>query len=122
VIGACVVLAAIVPRTLTPELTLALATFSVLLAPFVLPHMHERYFYAADVFTIVLAFYRPRWAFIALLVQLASLLSYWPFLFRHDAVPLALLALVETAAVVALAALVVRLARAAPPRTDPAPA
>jgi Gpi18-like mannosyltransferase len=100
------------PRRLTQDALVAMSTFSVLLAPYVLPHMHERYFYAADVMTIVLAFHRPRWAFIAVLVQSASLLSYWPFLFRHDALPLGVLAVVETVAVVALAALVLRLGRA----------
>jgi Gpi18-like mannosyltransferase len=49
--------------------------------PFVLPGMHERYFYLADVLTVVLAFYRPRLWFVPLLVQTASLLSYLPFLF-----------------------------------------
>jgi Gpi18-like mannosyltransferase len=112
VLGLATLAAARYPRRLDAEAILLLATFSVLLAPFLLPHMHERYFYAADVLTIVLAFYRPRWAFVAVLVQLASLLSYWPFLFRHDAVPLAVLALVETAALVSLCVLAVRLVRA----------
>jgi Gpi18-like mannosyltransferase len=111
VLGLATLAAARYPRTLTPEALVAMATFSVLLAPFVLPHMHERYFFAADVLTIVLAFHRPRWAFVAVLVQLASLLAYWPFLFRHDALPLAVLAVAMTAAVVGLATLVVRLTR-----------
>ncbi len=107
VLGAATLAAARYPRSLTPDALIAMATFSVLFAPFVLPHMHERYFFAADVLTIVLAFFRPRWAFVAVLVQLTSLLSYWPFLFRHDVVPLKALALVETIAVVCLAALLV---------------
>jgi Gpi18-like mannosyltransferase len=49
--------------------------------PFVLPGMHDRYFYLADVTTLVLAFYRPRLWFVPLLVQAGSLLSYEEFLF-----------------------------------------
>ena len=69
---------------------------------------HERYFYAADVFTIVLAFYRSRWVVVAVVVQLVSFLSYWPFLFGHAAVPLATLAVVESVALMALAVLLAR--------------
>jgi len=60
------------------------ATLFALLVPFVLPGMHERYFYLADVLTVVLAFYRPRLWFLPLLVQAASLLSYLPFLFWQE--------------------------------------
>ncbi|HMK97407.1 MAG TPA: glycosyltransferase 87 family protein [Acidimicrobiales bacterium] len=57
------------------------ATVSVLLVPFLLPAMHERYFYLADVFTVISAFYLPRrlWA-LPVLEQFASLFSYMPFL------------------------------------------
>jgi hypothetical protein len=43
--------------------------------------MHERYFYLADVLTVLSAFYLPRklWA-LPILEQFASLLSYLPFL------------------------------------------
>jgi Gpi18-like mannosyltransferase len=105
VILAAVLVAARMPVTLTPDTIVATAAFSLLLVPFVLPHMHERYFYAADMLTIVLAFFRQRWAFVAVLVQVVSFLSYWPFLFGHEAVPLATLAMVETGAVVALGVL-----------------
>ena len=60
------------------------ATLFALLVPFVLPGMHERYFYLADVLTVVLAFYRPRLWFLPVLVQAASLLSYLPFLFWQE--------------------------------------
>jgi Gpi18-like mannosyltransferase len=94
---------AYLPR-LTPELTLALATASVLVMPFVLPKMHERYFFAADVLTIVLAFYVPRLLPVALLVQVVSLCSYWPFLFDDHLFSGPVLAVAELVAVVALLA------------------
>jgi Gpi18-like mannosyltransferase len=93
--------AAYVPK-LTPQLTLALATASVLVAPFVLPKMHERYFFAADVLTIVLAFYVPRLVPLALLVQVVSIFSYAPFLFEEHVFSGALLALFELVAITVL--------------------
>jgi len=72
-------------RLTTPEIVL-LTAMAVSLAPFLLPGMHERYFYLADIFAIVAAFYLPRrlWAF-PILVQAASLLGYASYLF--DATP-----------------------------------
>lgn len=66
---------------LEPKRIVTAAALFAALVPFVLPGMHERYFFLADVFTILLAFYRPRWWFVPLIVQAASLLSYLPFLF-----------------------------------------
>jgi Gpi18-like mannosyltransferase len=56
------------------------AAFFALVVPFLLPGMHERYFYLADVLTLVLAFYRPRLWPVALLVEASSLLSYLHYL------------------------------------------
>ncbi|MEV7625373.1 hypothetical protein [Actinoplanes sp. NPDC089786] len=84
VVGLCHVLVA--RRTeLTPDrVVLAATTFAILL-PWTLPGMHERYFFLADVLSVVLAFYRPRLWYVPLLVQAASLLSYGPFLFGRKA-------------------------------------
>ncbi len=61
----------------------AILTLCLLFAigiPFFLPHMHERYFYGADILSLVLAFAVP-WTFpAALLVQFASLLGYHAYL------------------------------------------
>jgi Gpi18-like mannosyltransferase len=86
----------------TPTLIVALATASVLVTPFVLPKMHERYMFAADVFTILLAFWVPRLLPVAILVQLVSLFSYWPFLFDDHVFAGPVLAVAELAAVTAL--------------------
>lgn len=66
---------------LTPTIVISLSLFFLLLIPSVLPHMHERYFFPADVFSIVYAFFRPKRWFVPLLVTGASLLCYLPFLF-----------------------------------------
>ena len=65
---------------MTPELIALLATFSVLLMPYVLPKMHERFFFPADVIAIVLAFYRPRLWYVPVIVGGVSLCCYVPYL------------------------------------------
>ncbi|WP_340376503.1 glycosyltransferase 87 family protein [Streptomyces sp. SS7] len=62
---------------LTDTRIVLLAACSSVLVPFLLPSMHERYFYLADVFTVVAAFALPRqlW-YVPVLVQLASFGSY----------------------------------------------
>jgi Gpi18-like mannosyltransferase len=79
---------------LAPQLHLGLALASVLVMPYVLPSMHERYFFTADVFAILVAFYLPRYIGLAILVGTVSLLSYQPFLFKREIVPMPWLALV----------------------------
>jgi len=64
------------------DLTIRLALASVLLVPFTLPYMHERYFYAADCIAIVYGFYFPRRFYIPLAIITISLFSYFPFLFQ----------------------------------------
>ncbi len=63
------------------NLTLRLALASVLLVPFTLPYMHERYFFAADCLAIVYGFYFPRRFYVPIAVVTISLFSYFPFLF-----------------------------------------
>lgn len=93
------VLAGRMPVTV-PRVVL-LATVFAILVPFFLPAMHERYFYLADVLSVVAAFYFPRrlWP-VPLLVQFASFLSYTPFLFGRSAVDLRWLALAMLAALI----------------------
>lgn len=66
---------------LTPTRIVLACTVSALLVPYFLPAMHERYFYLADVLTVIAACYLPRrlWA-LPVLEQFASAFSYAPFL------------------------------------------
>jgi Gpi18-like mannosyltransferase len=66
------------------DMIVKLSLVSLLLVPFTLPEMHERYFFAADVVSIIYAFYWPKRFFIPILVVGASLLSYISFLFYHE--------------------------------------
>ncbi|MFB9682770.1 hypothetical protein [Amycolatopsis plumensis] len=67
---------------LTDTRILVIGAISAILVPFVLPSMHERYFYLADVLTLVLAFYLPRqlW-YLPIIVEFCSLMCYLPNIF-----------------------------------------
>jgi len=54
----------------------AAAAVSLLLMPFVLPKMHDRYFYAFEVMTVVLACLNPRFAVIAIVAQINGVIAY----------------------------------------------
>jgi Gpi18-like mannosyltransferase len=69
--------------TLDPGLIIHLCACAVLLTPYVLPKMHERYFYTAEVFCLLLAFYRPRLAFLVIGLQVAALSTYDSYLFGN---------------------------------------
>lgn len=95
----------------TPTRLLAVATYLAILAPFLLPRMHERYFFLADVLAIALACLRPRYFWVPLVLQLSSgnaYLQYFdstapglmPAPFMRDATP----GFVNLALLVALAA------------------
>ena len=43
--------------------------------------MHDRYFFAADVISIIFAFYSPRHFYIPVVIGMSSFLSYFPYLF-----------------------------------------
>jgi len=57
-----------------------------LVLPFFLPEMHERYFYLADIVSIIYAFYFPRYFYVPVIEQLCSLMSYIPYLLTTTAV------------------------------------
>ena len=67
-------------QKLSEQSILALALLFAIGIPFLLPHMHERYFYAADILSLVMAFAFPLFSLAALLVQFASLLGYHAYL------------------------------------------
>ena len=81
-------------------ITLA-AVFAIGL-PFLLPGMHERYFFLADVLTVLLAVHRPRLWFVPLLVQAGSLLAYAPYLLGRSLFPLEVPAALMLVALVAV--------------------
>lgn len=67
-------------RYLNDQAVLALCILFAIGIPFLLPHMHERYFYCADILSLSLAFSFPLYSAVALLSQFASLLGYHAYL------------------------------------------
>jgi Gpi18-like mannosyltransferase len=61
---------------LTQDRLIYLATVSVLFMPYILPKMHERYFYPADICSIIFGFYFPRYFWVPIVVQMSSLFGY----------------------------------------------
>ena len=75
----------------TADLLVTLAAFALILAPALLPKMHDRYFFPAEVFTVLLAFHRPRFWWVPISLGLTSLNGYLAYGFHWEApfVPLA---------------------------------
>ena len=95
-------------------LVLAAALLAVAI-PFFLPHMHDRYFFAADALTLALAAAWPQLALPALLCEFASLLGYHAYLRMRYLLPMADGALALIAALIILAAaLALELRQSAP--------
>lgn len=78
---------------LTPGLLIELALISFMIIPFFLPKMHERYFYPADVISIVFAAYFPGYFFVPVVMGAISFYAYLPYLFGQEPIPMSVLAL-----------------------------
>jgi Gpi18-like mannosyltransferase len=58
-----------------PDLIVRLSFLWVLYVPYILPKMHERYFYAADVLSVVMAFFMRKHYWVPLVVITVSFMS-----------------------------------------------
>jgi Gpi18-like mannosyltransferase len=85
---------------LTHPFIIFTALTSLALSPFLLPKMHDRYFYPADVFSFASALFIPTMWFVPVLYQVISGLAYTIFLFEMP------VELVKTAAVINIFAVV----------------
>lgn len=79
---------------LSPGLLIELALLCAMWLPFLLPKMHERYFYAADVLSIIFAFFFPQLFLVPLTMITVSFFAYQPTLFGVEPIPMGILALV----------------------------
>ena len=52
--------------------------------PFILPHMHERYFYIADILSIIYVVYNPRKWLISIFIIFPSLITYTNYLYAEQ--------------------------------------
>ena len=71
-------------QMVTQERLILEATTLLTLMPFILPRMHERYFFPAAAFMLLLVWYKPRFFWVAALFQLTNFLSYIPFLYMEN--------------------------------------
>ena len=87
---------------ITTDIMLQLVMLSLVFMPYFLPKMHDRYFFPADVISIIFGFYFPQYFYIPIIVGMVSLFSYFPFLFGQEVIPLSLLAIVPIITMVIL--------------------
>jgi Gpi18-like mannosyltransferase len=90
------------PGKLTPTVFVELTLISVLLMPFCLPRMHERYFFMADVLSVVIAFLVPSLFYVPVVMITISFFAYQPTLFGAEPVSMGILALGVALLLVAL--------------------
>ena len=57
---------------LTDDMIVSLALLSVLFVPYILPYMHERYYYPADILSVIFAFYFPEKFYVPVITVLSS--------------------------------------------------
>lgn len=75
-------------RSLTDRTLLAATVLFAIGIPFLLPHMHDRYFFPADIFTLVFAVGLPQYFLVPILTQFASLLGYHAYLKSRYLMPM----------------------------------
>lgn len=75
-------------RELDNESLLCAAVLFAVVLPFLLPHMHDRYFFLADILTLVFAVVLPRHFLLPVLAQFASLLGYHAYLRQRYLLPM----------------------------------
>ncbi|MCA0294859.1 MAG: glycosyltransferase 87 family protein [Actinobacteria bacterium] len=108
-------------RQLDGSQVLLLAATATLVVPLLLPEMHERYFYLAEVLTVLAAFVDWRYVLSAVGIQFASTTTYLNYLFDRHVLALGVAAAIAlVAGVAASVLLVLDLSRRAAPSTPPA--
>ncbi len=98
-------------RQLSPAEILLVAAASTLIIPLLLPQMHERYFYLAEILTLLACFVGRGWIAAAACIQLATITTYLAYLNNTTYVPLGLAALVAMAGAVVAAVVLLRALR-----------
>jgi Gpi18-like mannosyltransferase len=102
-------------RQLAPAEVLLVAATSTVVIPWLLPEMHERYFYLAEVLLVLAIAVDKRMLLPAAAIQAASSITYLSYLRGSNLVPLELTAVLGLIASVSAAVLLVLILR--PPRS-----
>ena len=85
---------------LTKEILISISLTFAILLPFALPHMHERYYYFADIMSILYIFYYPKKFYIPVIIWASSLISIVAVLFDISYFPIELLSIAVLIAVI----------------------
>lgn len=67
-------------KYITHEILLLTSALFCTCIPFLLPHMHDRYFFSADIFSCIVAVIIPKYFPLPILINFASLLGYHAYL------------------------------------------
>jgi len=96
-------------RTMSDKAIIAAAALLCVGIPFLLPHMHDRYFFLSDIMTVLLAFiYFPFGIALAVLAQFASILGYYAYLTTRWLLTMNYGAIALIAVLLALTALLIK--------------
>lgn len=106
---------------LTGGMVVSLALFFALFVPFILPHMHERYYFAADILSVIYAFYFPKKLYVSVVTELASTYAVCHNLFNTEFFSVQLLGVIMLVILILLVKHLVQLIRANPLREAGAP-
>ncbi len=98
---------------------IVLAAAATVVIPFLLPEMHERYFYLAEVLAVIAVAVDKRFIVVAVALQVASVATYYQYLANTPMLPLEASAAVMAVAVAAALALLVRQLRVRPVAEHP---
>lgn len=82
-------------KQITNEWLILFTLISVTITPSILPKMYDRYFYPADVFSLITAFFIPELWFIPILFQVSSGLAYTVYLLGADVIIVKIAALIN---------------------------
>ncbi|MCK5812008.1 MAG: glycosyltransferase family 39 protein [Clostridiales bacterium] len=77
---------------LTTDLIVETAILFLLVLPFFLPQMHERYYFPAEVLVVIYAFYNKKFFYISIALIATVFLSYGPFVFNTHLLDMRVLA------------------------------
>lgn len=78
---------------LNKYLLISLFLLFSLIIPFMLPHMHERYYYYAEIIAIVYAMMNTKKIYVPITIMFVSVFSYLPFLFNIEPINLSVLSI-----------------------------
>ena len=101
-LAAWIIFTVVDKREITPERMVLLALISVSLTPFVLPRMHERYFYPADALSLIVAFFNPELWIVPFAFQLSSGLASAVYLKGKSPEPVMYGAIINTVILIVL--------------------